>query len=262
MTLKKTKEKKKMKTRSNMPLFVVECDNVKTLSNAQIDLLRCGDYLVKKDASGEHAYKVTFKSDTGMCITYHDASVIETQSYDKVDGVWTYNSEDKTPNLLNAQTENDVIELLGSGDVPSIKADEIIENMSGYSATMKSVSGWTYEKVFCGACKNGNKLTLVIAFNITKTDEDAPNTPYLIDFIVPNTIMAKLYPTLVGLNSVLDTKAIHAFSALGDYVELPLWLEKESNKLPLQLYCSNLALNTKYYARYETTFLLSEDIIS
>ena len=55
MTLKKAKEKKKMKTRSNMPLFVLEVDNVKTLSNAQIDLLRCGDYLVKKDASGEHA---------------------------------------------------------------------------------------------------------------------------------------------------------------------------------------------------------------
>ena len=89
-----------MKTRSNMPLFVVECEDVKALSNTQIDLLRCGDYLVKKDASGEHAYKVTFKSDTGMCITYHDASVIETQSYDKVDGNWVYNSEDKTDNLL------------------------------------------------------------------------------------------------------------------------------------------------------------------
>lgn len=89
-----------MKTRSNMPLYVLEVSNVKTLSNAQIDLLRCGDYLVKKDASGEHAYKVTFKSDTGLCLTYHDASVIETQSYDKIDGVWTYNSEDKTPNLL------------------------------------------------------------------------------------------------------------------------------------------------------------------
>ena len=108
MTLKKAKEKKKMKTRSNMPLFVVECDNVKTLSNAQIDLLRCGDYLVKKDASGEHAYKVTFKSDTGMCITYHDASVIETQSYDKVDGIWTYNGEDKTKNLLDVPTQDEV----------------------------------------------------------------------------------------------------------------------------------------------------------
>ena len=85
-----------MKTRSNMPLYVVECEDVKALSNSQIDLLRCGDYLVKKDASGEHAYKVTFKSDTGMCITYHDAYCVETQSYDKVGDNWVYNSEDKT----------------------------------------------------------------------------------------------------------------------------------------------------------------------
>lgn len=90
-----------MKTRSNMPLFVLEVSDVKALSNSQIDLLRCGDYLVKKDASGEHAYKVTFKSDTGMCLTYHDASVVETQSYDKVDGNWVYNSEDKSGNLID-----------------------------------------------------------------------------------------------------------------------------------------------------------------
>lgn len=94
-----------MKTRSNMPLFVVETNNVKALSNSQIDLLRCGDYLVKKDASGEHAYKVTFKSDTGMCITYHDAYCVETQSYDKVDGNWVYNSEDKTI-IAEPQMEN------------------------------------------------------------------------------------------------------------------------------------------------------------
>lgn len=97
-----------MKTRSNMPLFVVECENVKALSDDQISLLRCGDYLVKKDASGEHAYKVTFKSDTGMCLTYYDASVIETQSYDKVGGHWVYNSEDKTPNLLDTATKEDI----------------------------------------------------------------------------------------------------------------------------------------------------------
>ena len=110
-----------MKTRSNMPLYVLEVSDVKALSNSQIDLLRCGDYLVKKDASGEHAYKVTFKSDTGMCITYHDASVIETQSYDKVDGVWVYNSEDKTPNLLDAQTENDVKALVEGGALENAK---------------------------------------------------------------------------------------------------------------------------------------------
>ena len=98
-----------MKTRSNMPLFVVECSDVKALSNSQINQLRCGDYLVKKDASGEHAYKVTFKKEgVGMCLTYHDASVIETQSYDYVDGNWVYNSEDKTPNLLEVLTEEDI----------------------------------------------------------------------------------------------------------------------------------------------------------
>ena len=109
MTLKKkTKENKKMKTRSNMPLYVVECSNVKALTDDQINLLRCGDYLVKKDASGEHAYKVTFKSATGMCITYHDASVIETQSYDLVNGHWQYNSEDKTELVGDREIEDDI----------------------------------------------------------------------------------------------------------------------------------------------------------
>lgn len=100
-----------MKTRSNMPLFVLEVSDVKALSNSQIDLLRCGDWLVKKDASGEHPYQVTFKKEgVGMCLTYHDASVIETQSYDWNNSLkkWVYNSEDKTPNLLDAQTEDDV----------------------------------------------------------------------------------------------------------------------------------------------------------
>lgn len=121
-----------MKTRSNMPLYVVETNNVKALSNSQIDLLRCGDYLVKKDESGEHAYKVTFKSDTGMCITYHDASVIETQSYDKVDGNWVYNSEDKTENLL----ENvkpiyfHPITILGGGDYDGRLMFVILDNNS------------------------------------------------------------------------------------------------------------------------------------
>ena len=105
-----------------MPLFVVECEDVKALSNSQINLLRCGDYLVKKDASGEHAYKVTFKKEgVGMCLTYMDASVIETQSYDYVDGEWVYNSEDKTPNLLDAQTEDDVKALVEGGTLENAK---------------------------------------------------------------------------------------------------------------------------------------------
>ena len=70
--------------------------NVKTLTNADIESLNCGDVVVKEDASGKHPYLVSFKSATGICLTYVDASLVETQSYDKVNNNWVYNSEDKT----------------------------------------------------------------------------------------------------------------------------------------------------------------------
>ena len=84
-----------MKTRSNMPLFVVETDNITALSNSQIDLLRCGDYLVKKTGNQRHAYKVTYKEDKhGICLSYFAAGYTETVSYDYTDGNWVYNSTD------------------------------------------------------------------------------------------------------------------------------------------------------------------------
>ena len=113
-----------MKTRSNMPLFVVECSDIKALSNSQIDLLRCGDYLVKKDASGQHAYKVSYKKDgVGICLTYCDGSgYIETVSYDYTDGNWVYNSTDvfnggEIPNVEDAPsgTIQDALGLNSSG---------------------------------------------------------------------------------------------------------------------------------------------------
>ena len=51
---------------------------------------------MKKDASGYHAYIISFKNATGICLTYTDAYCVETQSYDKVGQNWVYNSEDKT----------------------------------------------------------------------------------------------------------------------------------------------------------------------
>lgn len=66
-----------------------------TLTQAQCKSLKCGDVIIKEDVSGQHAYIVSYKKeDTGMCITYTDASCVETVSYDLVEGVWTYNSKD------------------------------------------------------------------------------------------------------------------------------------------------------------------------
>lgn len=82
--------------------------NIKSLTNEDIESLRCGDIVLKEDDSGKHAYLVTFRNNTGICLTYVDASVIETQSYDKVNNVWTYNSEDKTPLPIDGEFDGDI----------------------------------------------------------------------------------------------------------------------------------------------------------
>ena len=86
-------------------------EDVKNIDGNILSTLQCGDVVIKHDESGEHSYIVTFKSETGCCLTYADASVIETQSYDLVDDEWVYNSEDKTPNLLNVAEKSDIKEI-------------------------------------------------------------------------------------------------------------------------------------------------------
>ena len=73
-------------------IFVKDITN---LTNDQIEVLQCGDEVIKVDNTGKHTYIVTYKKDdTGICLTYFDATYVETVSYDLIDGVWTYNSID------------------------------------------------------------------------------------------------------------------------------------------------------------------------
>lgn len=76
---------------------VYEVTNIKNISESILSALKAGDMVLKSDSTGKHAYIVSFKKDNvGLCLTYTDASVVETQSYDYTDGHWVYNSEDVT----------------------------------------------------------------------------------------------------------------------------------------------------------------------
>ena len=71
--------------------------DIKNVDGAILNELKVGDVVVKKTGAEGHAYVVSYKQEGhGCCLTYTDASCVETQSYDCNDGVWTYNSEDKT----------------------------------------------------------------------------------------------------------------------------------------------------------------------
>ena len=73
--------------------------DITDLTDEQLDALNVGDKVAKKTGTAEHLYTVTYKDaeNGGLCLTYMDASVVETVSYDHTESGWAYNSTDKTP---------------------------------------------------------------------------------------------------------------------------------------------------------------------
>ena len=72
-----------------------EVENITSISSATIEKLKAGDVVVKKTGNQRHSYRVSYKENgQGICLTYSDASVVETVSYDKVGSEWVYNSTD------------------------------------------------------------------------------------------------------------------------------------------------------------------------
>ena len=76
----------------------VVVNNITSIDGDTLSSLKAGDIVLKNDSTGKHAYVVSFKKDgTGICLTYTDASVVETVSYDFTGNAWVYNSTDITP---------------------------------------------------------------------------------------------------------------------------------------------------------------------
>ena len=77
---------------------VYETDDITKLSQEACEELKCGDVVVKLTIEGgkelRHTYQVSHKQATGLCITYFACGYLETVSYDKIEGEWTYNSTD------------------------------------------------------------------------------------------------------------------------------------------------------------------------
>ena len=77
-----------------------EVENIQEIDSELIEELECGDIVVKITGDQKHSYRVSYKEEhKGICLTYVDASVSETVSYDYNGETkeWDYNSTDVTP---------------------------------------------------------------------------------------------------------------------------------------------------------------------
>ena len=89
---------------------IIDVNNIKALTNAQCEALRAGDIVNKVDGTGKHAYRVSFKNATGMCLTYSDCENVETVAYEKANDNWAWDSTDVT-NIGTALHSSDFDEI-------------------------------------------------------------------------------------------------------------------------------------------------------
>ena len=147
----------------------------------------------------------------------------------------------------------------------SITGNSIIENMSGYSASISGSrgTGLTLNVDYCGVVKNGNKLTLALAGSITRTTGGA-TASLIVDFGIPSAIGTKLYPMSISGVDGLSFKELYLASAYNSGVKITTRLNKTSNtNIGLEFYnMSNMVEETEYIFRFEETFLLSDSLIT
>lgn len=175
----------KQKTRTNQPVYpevefpvTIEVSNIRQLTDAQINGLQAGDIVAKKTGNQYHSYVVSYKENgQGICLTYTDASCVETVSYDLVGGHWVYNSTDITP-----------------------IAEPLLENIVDEQGRKRFVEGagspLAQEGVTINYCKwslSGTHLMLVVAGNIANGTSIANGTD-LATFSLPKWIYDKIYP--------------------------------------------------------------------
>lgn len=149
----------------------------------------------------------------------------------------------------------------------NITGDSIIENMSGYSFIKRTGStNPLFEYIFAGAVKNNNKLTLALAFNLTRTDTISA-AQILGEFKLPRAICDLLYPTLIGSYNVLAIGEAFVTSDGVNGAGITYQIEKDANleNVIFKFIGSTnmndvLTLNTKFFTRIEATFLLSDNL--
>jgi hypothetical protein len=111
---------------------VLETSNITALTNDEISGLKAGDVVVKVTGNQKHSYRVSYKENgQGICLTYTDASVAETVSYDYVGDTWTYNSTDVTPLAGQSVVElSNVSGTLSDSDYAKVQQDNCIIKVS------------------------------------------------------------------------------------------------------------------------------------
>lgn len=148
-----------------------------------------------------------------------------------------------------------------------VTGDEIVENMEGYSFTPSDEHySIELEYHYAGVVKNGNKLTMAISLSLTRKSTVGEGIT-IGSFALPEDVFAKLIPTQVGAYEGLDVQNVFCADSLWTGVNVVTRTTKGLTAVNIIMDESagaglnQLVVDTKYFARFEVTFLLSDSLI-
>ena len=146
----------------------------------------------------------------------------------------------------------------GTVSASNVAADELMENMSGYSFTKSTSSAnTTLSYIYAGVVKTGNKITFVLALDVTKINAESL---VIGSFTVPSAIFNKLYPIQVGLYEYLALGDLAVVDDSLNAGKIRYYVYKASGNV-VKISCNTADLtSTQTYVRLEVTFLLSDNL--
>ena len=164
------------------------------------------------------------------------------------------------------ELKTQINEQAASGNIPSVKANEIIENMSGYTyGSYSDDEQCKVTPIYAGIVKNGNKLSFVVFGRIKRLDTISARKSFGA-FGVPSAILDKLVPTtLFGEQLLMAENAPVTKETDGSSQGILLVVKKTSDGFDIligQSSANNLTANVDYLFRFEKTFMLSENMVS
>ena len=203
-----------------------EAEDIEHLSDAFLSNLKAGDEVVKQTGEQKHSYVVSFKKDDeGLCLTYTDASTVETVSYDLVDGHWVFNSKDVTP-----------IGAMASGDFSGkdLKAKTLEQSQANWSADITqfpNFTGGTASVIFGRIQKINQELHIVMLGKIENATENSIGdyTTTFIEVELPEEIASKIYdvkgqPLSQSIESNCRVSYSYCSASRSDYSDMSKYL--------------------------------------
>lgn len=163
-----------------------------------------------------------------------------------------------------ADSSDAVVEALEGQEIEaeSVHADEIIENMEGYSFAKQEADTYNaFDYTYAGVVKNGNKITFALALKLTRVSGGG-GYKRMGTFTIPQAVFNKLYPVSIDGTTYMAIGQVDGVdTSTKAIVSSPWYCFKETgNKVAIALNNTNMSNNEECYIRFEITFLLSENL--